>query len=110
ADVANLRPTTQGQPITAEVVRQQGQFVPSGDGKYNVVIPDPLRARRTRPLIDNNPGKPWEVDIKPLIARGVRGERTAEEPDPLRQGQVRTPVLQPLVTRPQRPQPGGSAP
>jgi hypothetical protein len=70
ADVADLRPTAQGQPVTAEVVRQNGQFVPVGDGKYKVVIPDPLRSGRTMELIDNNSGKPWVVDIKPLIARG----------------------------------------
>jgi hypothetical protein len=71
ADVANLKPTAQGQPITDAVVRQNGQFVPVGDGKYNVAVPDPLRAGRTTKLIDSNTGKPWVVDIKPLIARGV---------------------------------------
>ena len=109
-DVAHLKPTEQGQPITAEVVRQNGQPVPAGDGKYNVVIPDPLRAGRTTQLIDSNTGKPWVVDIKPLIARGVRGEGTADQPDPLRQGQVTTPTPQPLVTKPVRRQPGGGAP
>jgi hypothetical protein len=72
ADVASLKPTAQGQPITAEVVRQRGVFVPTGDGKYQVRIPDPLRSGQTMQLIDSNTNKPWEVDIKPLIARGVR--------------------------------------
>jgi len=70
ADVANLRPTAQGQPITAEVVRQKGEFVPAGDGKYKVRIPDPLKSGRGAELIDDNTGQPWIVDIKPLIARG----------------------------------------
>jgi hypothetical protein len=106
ADVANLRPTAQGQPITAEVVRQQGQFIPAGDGKYMVSIPDPLRAARTSFLIDANTGKPWIVDIKPLIARGVRAEGAANEPDPLRATQVPTPTPQSLAapsSKPRRP-------
>jgi hypothetical protein len=71
ADVASLKPTAQGQPITAEVVRQNGVFVPTGDGKYQVRIPDPLRSGQTVQLIDSNTNQPWEIDIKPLIARGV---------------------------------------
>ena len=50
ADVASLKPTAQGQPITAEVVRQNGVPVPTGDGKYQVRIPDPLRSRPDGPV------------------------------------------------------------
>jgi hypothetical protein len=71
ADVANLRPTANGQPITADVVRQKGEFVPAGDGKYRIRIPDPLRSGRGTDLIDNNTRQPWIVEIKPLIARDV---------------------------------------
>ena len=103
ADVASLQPTASGQPITAEVVRQNGQLMPTGDGKYQVRIPDPRRPGITVQLIDANTRRPWEVDINPLIARGVRGAGAANQPDPVRQGQVPTPTPQPLI--PPRPRP-----
>jgi hypothetical protein len=89
ADVANLRPTANGQPITAEVVRQKGEPVPAGDGKYRIRIPDPLRGGRGTDLIDNNTGQPWVIDIRQLIGRGVssglpRGQ-TGTTRDPLGQ-------------------------
>jgi hypothetical protein len=82
ADVANLRPDGQGQPIRAEVVRQKGVWVPAGDGKYQVHIPDPLAAGRLAPLIDNNTGRPWVVEIKPLIARGVTNQGAPDQQQP----------------------------
>jgi len=82
ADVANLRPTDSGQPITAEVVRRSGQFIPVDVGRYQVRIPDPRRAGSTVQLIDSNTGRPWVVDIKPLIARGVTGQGAPEQNQP----------------------------
>jgi hypothetical protein len=109
ADVANLQPTANGQPITAEVVRQKGQLVPVGDGKYQVWMQDPLRSGRTTQLMET-PTRPWVIDIKPLIARGVRGEGAAGQADPFRPPASVTPPPVPLAPRPSRPQPGGASP
>jgi len=82
ADVASLRASSDGKPITDATIRQRGQIVPYGDGLYTVVIPDPLKAARMAQVIDNTTGRPWVIDIHPLIARGDTTNRASRSENP----------------------------
>lgn len=76
SDLAGLR-TTEGDPITADVVIRRGMLTNAGEeGQYFVRIPDPRAGMEPRMVI-NPDGSKYRIDLKPLV------ERSKQAPPPL---------------------------
>lgn len=77
ADLAGLR-TTEGDPITADVLARRGLLTNAGaEGTYFVRIPDPRAGMEPRPVVDAE-GRPWRLDLRPFVERS----RTNAVPPP----------------------------
>jgi len=68
ADLTGLR-TTEGDPITADVLIRKGVLTNAGrDGIYFVRIPDPRAGMDLRPVTDAD-GRAWRLDLRPYVER-----------------------------------------
>lgn len=67
ADLPALRPAGD-TPITVERIKRSATYQSVGDGLYKVWMPDP-KAGGTHEVLKTD-GRPWVLDIRPLISRG----------------------------------------
>lgn len=67
-DLAGLK-TTEGDPITADVVRRKGILTNAGqEGVYFVRVPDPRAGMDPRPVVRPD-GREFRLDMRPLMER-----------------------------------------
>lgn len=91
-DVASLK-TLNGSPVTSEKVIRYGRFSNAGkEGQYFVQIPDPANGNAPGYVQDAN-GKPFVLDIRPLLERASRIPPGYGNEDQTYTGQRRRPVV-----------------
>ena len=71
ADLPALRPAG-GTQITADRIKRSATYQSVGDGLYKVWMPDP-KAGGMHEVLRADTGRPWVIDIRPLISRGAQG-------------------------------------
>jgi soluble lytic murein transglycosylase-like protein len=83
-DTDGLR-TTEGDPITADLIRRRGVLTNVADGVYKVRVPDPRRNGDLSEVVNPQTGSAWLLDAKGLLQRSAPlGSRDPNAPDYIR--------------------------
>lgn len=71
SDLPPFRPI-EGRELTADQIKRYATYQTVGDGLYKVWMPDPKQGKSVE-LVRSDTGRPWIIDIRPLISRGAAG-------------------------------------